>query len=188
MPEPSYDERLPEKLDGLYFGGGYPELHAAALSANPSMIDDVRRFCASGRPVYAECGGMMYLAREILCDGAAHPMTGVLPLAIEMSPRLVKFGYVRATFTSPCVLGPAGLEVIGHSFHYSRIRAVGAAQTVYTLCYLYSGNRESEGYALSNVLGSYVHLHFRGNRQLAPNLVAFARRVRQEIARQNSFA
>jgi cobyrinic acid a,c-diamide synthase len=177
---PIHDPHLPASLDALYFGGGYPELHGAALTANRGMIEDVQRFCNSGGPVYAECGGMMYLAREILYDGTAHAMTGVLPLEIEMSPRLVKFGYVAANFTSSCVLGPAGTEAIGHSFHYSRIRAGGDAQTVYALRYVRSGKCEPEGYATPNVLGSYVHLHFRSNRQLAPNFVEYARRVRGE--------
>jgi cobyrinic acid a,c-diamide synthase len=177
---PIHDPRLPASLDALYFGGGYPELHGSELSANRGMIADVQRFCSSGRPVYAECGGMMYLAREILCDGTAHAMTGVLPLEIEMSPRLVKFGYVAANFTAPCVLGTAGTEAIGHSFHYSRIRIEGDAQTVYALRYVRSDKREPEGYATPNVLGSYVHLHFRSNRELAPNFVEYARRVKDE--------
>jgi cobyrinic acid a,c-diamide synthase len=175
---PIHDSHLPASLDALYFGGGYPELHGAKLSANRCMIEDVQRFCGSGRPVYAECGGMMYLAREIVCDSAAYPMTGVLPLEIEMSPRLVKFGYVAANFTQPCVLGSTGTEAIGHSFHYSRIRADSAAQTAYALRYVRSEKCEAEGYVTPNVLGSYVHLHFRSNRKLAPNFVEYARRVK----------
>ncbi len=177
---PIGDTQLPAGLDALYFGGGYPELHVAALSANRGMIEGIRRFSNSDRPVYAECGGMMYLARTITCDGSSHAMTGLLPLDIEMSPKLVKLGYVAANFTSPCALGPAGTDAIGHSFHYSRIRADEAAQTAYALRYLRSGKCEPEGYISSNVLGSYVHLHFRSNRQLAPNFVALARWARSE--------
>jgi cobyrinic acid a,c-diamide synthase len=175
---PITDASLPAGLDALYFGGGYPELHAAELSANHDMIEELRRFCASGRPVYAECGGMMYLARTILCDGTAHAMAGVLPLEIEMSKSLVKFGYVEATFTRSCALGPAGTSAVGHSFHYSRISAEPEAQTAYALRSLRSGKTEQEGYCTANVLGSYVHLHFRSNRSLASNFVSSARRVR----------
>jgi cobyrinic acid a,c-diamide synthase len=89
---PLHDKRLPENIDALYIGGGYPELHAATLSNNSSMIASVQQFCRSGRPVYAECGGMMFLVDSIVTDGVSYPMAGFLPLRIEMSSRLVKFG------------------------------------------------------------------------------------------------
>ena len=84
---PLADRRLPEDLDGLYFGGGYPEVHAARLAANRSLLDDVRRFASSGRAVYAECGGLMYLGREIrTLDGARQTMAGSCPWKPPCSP------------------------------------------------------------------------------------------------------
>jgi cobyrinic acid a,c-diamide synthase len=171
---PLHDNCLPGAIDALYIGGGYPELHAAALSDNVAMIAAIRQFCQSGRPVYAECGGMMFLAKDIVADGKTHPMAGVLPLHIEMSPRLVKFGYVRVRFGRDSILGPAGTKATGHSFHYSKIQSVGAIDRAYSLEYIRAGRSEQEGYAVGNVLASYVHLHFRTNRQLPQHLIRAA--------------
>lgn len=176
---PLEDRSLPAHLDALYLGGGYPELHAGQLSANHSFLEDLRGFANSGKPVYAECGGMMYLARTLRSDGETYDLAGILPLEIEMSKSLVKFGYVEATFARSCVLGPAGTKVVGHSFHYSRIFAAAETPTAYALRYLRSGRCEPEGYCAGNVLGSYVHLHFRAQRSLAPHFVAEARRLRK---------
>jgi len=168
---PLRDQRLPAEVDALYLGGGYPELHAAELRDNHAMIAAVQQFCHSGRPVYAECGGMMFLANNIVIDGGSYPMAGVLPLNIEMSPGLVKFGYVRVRFDRDCILGPAGTQATGHSFHYSKIQSVGAIDQVYSLEYTLARKCEQEGYVVGNVLASYVHLHFRTNRALARNFV-----------------
>jgi cobyrinic acid a,c-diamide synthase len=168
---PLHDEHLPENVDGLYIGGGYPELHANALNNNRSMIASVRQFCCSGRPVYAECGGMMFLANSIVAAGISYPMAGVLPLNIEMSSRLVKFGYVKVRFNRDCILGPAETEATGHSFHYSKIESASETGMAYSLQYLRAGRREEEGYVLGNVLASYVHLHFRTNHRLPKHLI-----------------
>ena len=92
---PLEDSRLPDNLDALYLGGGYPELHAQQLCRNSGLIADIRAFAASGRPIYAECGGMIYLSKKLtLLEGASYPLAGVIPLDMEMTPRLVDFGYV----------------------------------------------------------------------------------------------
>jgi cobyrinic acid a,c-diamide synthase len=171
---PLHDMMLPAGIDALYIGGGYPELHAGELQANRGMMASVREFCRSGKPVYAECGGMMYLARQIVSGGNEYAMTGVLPLRIAMSERLVKFGYVRVRFDRDCVLGPAGMEAVGHSFHYSRIESIGPIEQAYALRYLRADREEHEGYLAGNVLASYIHLHFRGNRRMAEEFVQSA--------------
>ena len=103
---PLEDSALPEDLDALYLGGGYPELHAPQLSRNDSMLHSIRRFAASNRPVYAECGGMMYLSQQLkIADGSSHEMAGVLPFSIEMTSRLAKFGYVTVELSRDCLLG-----------------------------------------------------------------------------------
>ncbi len=92
---PLRDTVLPKGLDALYLGGGYPELYAKQLSANRSMLDSVRAFAAAGNPIYAECGGMIFLGEQLTGDGGAvHPMAGVLPLETTMTGKLVQFGYV----------------------------------------------------------------------------------------------
>jgi cobyrinic acid a,c-diamide synthase len=144
---PLHDTHLPENIDALYLGGGYPELHAKSLSENRDLLGAVQRFCRAGLPVYAECGGMMFLANTIVTDGVSYPMAGVLPLSIEMSDRLVKFGYVKVRFNRNCILGPVETEATGHSFHYSKIQPDAETGRSYSLQYLRSGRMEEEGYS-----------------------------------------
>ena len=173
-----HDSGLPVALDALYLGGGYPELHAAELSRNSSLLAQIREFAEAGNPVYAECGGLMYLGRELRTGGHSYPMAAVLPLAFEMTDHLVKFGYTEVEFVSPCLLGDAGVLVRGHSFHYSHLGPAEPLQTAYRVRYSLSGNSEPEGYLRGNVLASYIHLHFRSNRTLAPAFVESARLCR----------
>ncbi len=173
---PLEDDALPKDLDAIYLGGGYPELYAAQLSANMGMLAGVREFAASGRLVYAECGGMIYLSKSLSSlSGQGHPMAGVLPMQFEMTERLVSFGYVTVKVTDDCLLGTAGTEVRGHSFHYSRIVGVPDLPVSYRVQYSLSGREEVEGFRAGGVLASYVHLHFRGNESIAKNFVAGAR-------------
>jgi cobyrinic acid a,c-diamide synthase len=169
---PIHDSALPSGLDALYLGGGYPELYGAAISRNASMHSSIREFAASGRPVYAECGGMIFLAQQLkTLDGLTYPMAGVLPLEVEMTGKLVGFGYVTLELTQDCLLGRAGTSIRGHSFHYSRISAQAEIPTNYRVEYSLSGRVEDEGYSVANVLASYVHLHFRTQPAIAQNFV-----------------
>ena len=179
---PLHDIALPSDLDGLYFGGGYPELHAKQLSGNRQMLNDVRAFAASGKPVYAECGGMLYLAESLkTADGSNYTMAGVLPLSMQMTDKLVQFGYVIVEFTEDCLLGLAGTVVRGHSFHYSRVSSQGEVATSYRVRYSMSGREEMEGFRRRNVLASYIHLHFRTNSTIAESFVAAIRQA--QVAR-----
>ncbi|WP_300157754.1 cobyrinate a,c-diamide synthase [Solidesulfovibrio sp.] len=171
---PLTDGALPEGLDGLYFGGGYPELHAAALAANAGMLAGVRAFCASGRPVLAECGGFMYLMASLAdLSGNEHAMTGVFPFRAAMSERFSALGYRQVTTLTDTLLGPAGTRLRGHEFHYSRILGeTGDVPGVYA-----AAGRKGElpgrhGFLRGGTLGSYVHLHFASCPQAAE---AFAR-------------
>ena len=175
---PLNDASLPPGLDALYLGGGYPELHAERLSCNRPMLEDVRTFVASGKPVYAECGGMMYLSERLQVEGKSYPMVGALPLAIEMADRLVQFGYVTVELTEDCLLGRKGTVVRGHSFHHSRIVSQDEVATSYHVQYSMSGKEELEGFRQGSVLASYIHLHFRANPAVAENFVAAIRRMR----------
>jgi cobyrinic acid a,c-diamide synthase len=167
-----HDACLPPELDALYLGGGYPELHGAAISQNENMHASIREFAASGRPVYAECGGMIFLSQQLKTrDGLTYPMAGVLPLEVEMTGKLVGFGYVTLELTQDCLLGAAGTSIRGHSFHYSRIFKQSEIATSYRVEYSLSGRVEEEGYAVGNVLASYIHLHFRAQPAIARNFV-----------------
>jgi cobyrinic acid a,c-diamide synthase len=180
---PLTDSALPPGLDALYLGGGYPELYAEQLSSNRGFLASLRSFANSGRPIYAECGGMMYLA-ETLCtrDGHAFPMASLLPLRIEMTERLVRFGYVEVEFAQDCFLAGKGTVARTHSFHYSRAVPTGELSAPFRARYSLSGLNDSEGCLLGNVLGSYFHLHFAGNPSIAGAFVQAAEAIRNSLA------
>ncbi len=158
---PLNDSSLPGVLDALYLGGGYPELHAQRLAKNRNMLGAIRDAANAGLPIYAECGGLMYLAREIVTrDRTSFAMTAVLPLRVEMTDRLVNFGYNEVVFTSDCLFGPAGTKVRGHSFHCSKIIETDPIQHVYRTRNSMAGCEQAEGFSAHNVLASYIHLHF----------------------------
>lgn len=181
---PLADSRLPLKLDALYLGGGYPELYADTLSGNQEMSADIHAFAGSGKPVYAECGGLVYLGRSLtLLDGKVFPMSEVLPLDFEMTPHLVQFGYVHIEFVADCLLGAKGTTLRGHSFHCSRLRSPSNLPTVYQVHYSLSRHSEPEGFVRNNVLASYIHLHFRGNPAVGAPFVEAARRYKRAEVR-----
>jgi cobyrinic acid a,c-diamide synthase len=162
---PLADATLPENLDALYFGGGYPELYAQRLAANRPMREAVRDFAASGRCVYAECGGLMYLGRSLsTTDDQTHAMAGVLPVDTRMLPRLSRLGYVEVAFRADGLWGPAGWQCRGHEFHYSQITSDQSRSAGWQPAYALSRRRaesgQPEGFARGNVLASYVHLHW----------------------------
>jgi len=170
---PIADKHLPEGTQGIYLGGGYPELSAFDLSNNAGLRKDIRRFAEDGGPVYAECGGFMYLM-ESLHDhqGLTCKMAGVFPFAARMEGRFTGLGYREVTTSADSILGPAGTTARGHEFHYS-----GIPDEAYASAGLYrvsdrKGPREKpEGFTAQNVVASYIHLHFGSNPLLARHLV-----------------
>ncbi|MCE9574305.1 MAG: cobyrinate a,c-diamide synthase [Deltaproteobacteria bacterium] len=169
---PIHDRALPA-VDGLYLGGGYPEVHAAALAANGSMRAAISAFAGAGRPIYAECGGLMYLARAIVTlDGARHPMVGLVDAEAVMNERLQALGYVEVETQARSVLGPPGLRFRGHQFRYSELRDLsGAIDRAYSVRRRRSGEVVREGYQVGSVLGSYVHAHWASNPLVAQGFV-----------------
>ncbi len=175
---PIRDGQLPNNLNALYLGGGYPELHARELSANSAMRDAIKTFAATGKPIYAECGGMIYLSNALRnIEGEDHALCGVLPLSFEMTGKLVHFGYATVEFVNDCLLGPKGTIIRGHSFHYSRIAATPQLATSYRVQYSMSGKEELEGFQSENILASYIHLHFRSNPVVVENLIGAIHRA-----------
>lgn len=170
---PLHDNALPQELDGLILGGGYPEEFGPTLTANDTMRHDVKRFAASGRPVYGECGGLMYLGQELIDrSGQPHAMCDVLPLSARMLPKLKTLGYVDSTFAQDCCLGPAGLRARGHEFHYSEIANADDDRQRPFLSRRPGGERETpRGFARDNTLASYIHLHFASAPEVPQNFV-----------------
>ena len=150
--------RAPEEAGLLYFGGGYPELHATALSGNASMIEAVRAFRGK---IYAECGGLMYL-----CEG----MAGIIPAVAEMSAKLT-LGYRELEALADSPLAMKGQQLRGHEFHYSTIRTTRPIDPAYRLA-----DGRTEGFRTENVLASYIHVHLGSDPRLAERLVNAAQR------------
>jgi cobyrinic acid a,c-diamide synthase len=169
---PVHDAHLPE-VDGLYLGGGYPETVAAELAGNAGMIQAVRTFAERGGPIYAECGGLMYLAREIRTrDGECHAMVGLIPGDVVVHAKLQALGYVDVETRAPTILGPAGLGFRGHQFRYSELTSLPAGgDRRYLVRRRRDGAVHEEGYAMRNVLASYVHAHWASNPVAAEGFV-----------------
>lgn len=191
---PLADAALPEDLDGLYLPGGYPELSARELAANASMRASVRAFCASGRPVWAECGGYMYLLAELAgagpCQAEAEaanmageicgtqPMCGALPGRAVLRARRAALGYRQARTLRSGPFGPAGTLLRGHEFHYSEYEApAGAPPAPPAFALTASDGREAlDGQARGNIVGGYFHAHLSSNPQAAQAFVDACRR------------
>lgn len=162
---PVQDKCLPEGLDGLYIGGGYPEENAEALAENNTMLESVRRFAREGKPVYAECGGLMYLAQGIECsDAARHTLVGLLPQWTRMLDRRKALAYVEVTLTRDSLFGRQGEKLRGHEFHYSELVGDpidgGAWNPPYSLKRRLSDAAILEGFQRGMTVASYVHAHF----------------------------
>jgi cobyrinic acid a,c-diamide synthase len=171
---PLRDERLPEEISGLYLGGGYPELFAWRLSNNVSLRTEIKGLTERDFPVYAECGGLMFLCQGIENDdGIFYPMVGLYPFAVRMLGRLKSLGYREVSLAASCPLGAPGLTIRGHEFHYSEmIDESAGVKFAYTIANRAGKDAHREGFLIHNTLGSYVHLHFGSNPDVAKNFVS----------------
>ncbi|HEX4211348.1 MAG TPA: cobyrinate a,c-diamide synthase [Candidatus Binataceae bacterium] len=161
---PVHDASLPA-TDGLYFGGGYPEVMADRLSSNRTMLEAIRSFATEGGPIYAECGGLMYLARAIrTLDGRSWPMAGLLPTEAVMNERLQALGYAEVATIARSILGPAGQKFRGHQFRYSTLApAPAGVERIYQVRPRWGGDQPAEGYRADNVVASFIHAHWASN-------------------------
>ena len=181
--DPLRDEALPDGVDGLVIGGGFPEEHAAALSANAPLRAQVAALARAGAPVIAECAGLLYLARSL--DG--HPMCGVLGADAVMTGRLT-LGYRDAVAAATSPLAAAGTRVHGHEFHRTAVQpaaergrehgAAGAGAWHWRL----PGGPVAEGFVQGQVHASYLHTHWNGIPGAAGRVTAAARAYRQARA------
>jgi len=156
---PLTDTALPENIQGLYFGGGFPEVFAQQLAENTSARDAVHTAILTGMPTYAECGGLMYLCEQIIdFQEKAWPMVGVLPTTTVMGKRLT-VGYRNATAMQSGPMLPAGVSVWGHEFHHSKLTVTPEKPLFETRGYD-GGKAATEGWRVQQVHASYVHLHW----------------------------
>jgi cobyrinic acid a,c-diamide synthase len=163
--DPLTDEALPDRSQAVVLGGGFPEVYAAQLSANEPLRKEVADLAADGRPIAAECAGLLYLARSL--DGS--PMCGVLDAEARMADRLA-LGYREAVAATHSVLTPAGRAVRGHEFHRSTCTPRAGAKPAWR----HRGGG-AEGFVANQVHASYLHLHWAGFPRMARRLVVASR-------------
>jgi cobyrinic acid a,c-diamide synthase len=174
---PMTNPNLPAGTKGIYLGGGYPELFAKQLSQNRAMRAAIRHLIEAGSPVYAECGGLMYLTETLTdCAGRRYPMVGAYPFKTRMLPRLKALGY-REVVAAKKTFITAEERIRGHEFHYSELCGFVPGKKIQRAYSMDGPNNTkiSEGYRYKNCLGSYVHLHFGSNPEFARGFVAACR-------------
>jgi len=189
---PISDSKIPDNVNAIYIGGGYPELHADELSRNISMLESIHNWADSGKPIYAECGGLMYLSQGISdFNGNFLKMTGIFPFETQipyhplakgniegLRPHL---GYREILLKDDCIIGKRGDRVRGHEFHYSEIKEKrqNTEDRTQTRIYLVRNNNgqniKNEGYRFKNTLASYIHVHFGSSPDIAGNFIDFIR-------------
>lgn len=172
---PMTDESLPA-VDMLYLGGGYPELYGEALTANAAMRHEICTFAERGGPIYAECGGLMYLTQSIRdFEGRSHDMVGLFPAEAVMKRPGLTLGYRELELTQSCLLGAAGLTARGHEFHYSSLRPIGPLHYACRLTDAKGQLRGQDGLMTGNTLALYTHLHFASQPEVPRALINSAR-------------
>jgi cobyrinic acid a,c-diamide synthase len=183
---PLSEKNLP-RIDGLYIGGGFPETHARQLAENRTYAQQIKILAESGLPIYAECGGLMYLGRELVLSDGNFPMTGVLPVVFGFSKKPQGHGYTIVQVDRDNPYFKSGTLLKGHEFHYSTVEKLDSGEDDLVFA-MQRGNgihNGRDGLCRKNVLATYTHIHALGTPQWAPALVAQARRYRDK--RNNKF-
>ncbi len=187
---PLDDNSLPEKIHGVYFGGGYPEVFAQELSNNHSMRKDVKASLSRGLPAYAECGGLMYLCRSLEdIQGGLFEMAGFFPAQCKMTNSLKRFGYVNVNILKSCILGNPGYTIRAHEFHYSTaVLDKSVENTEICSCYdVFKQRKEgkylnwTDGWKLKNTLAGYPHIHFWSDPRFAAKFVESCFVLKREL-------
>ncbi len=172
---------LPQELDGLYIGGGFPETSARQLADNVSFRESVRQRAEQGLPIYAECGGLIFLGRSIVLDSAEYPLAGVFPVTFGISKRPQAHGYSIFTVERENPYYPVGTRVRGHEFRYSTIERWDGdpGQLALRIERGTGFAKGRDGLMRNNVLALYTHVLAPGTPSWAPGLVRAAARYRR---------
>ncbi len=167
-------------VDALYIGGGFPETHAQKLAENTRFKGSIRNAVDKGLPVYAECGGLMYLSRDLLIDDKSFSMVGVLPIDTALERKPQGHGYIRVEVTGPNPFYPRGTMITGHEFHYSYVKGMERTGAEYAFRVLrgHGIDGKVDGICLKNVLATYVHIHALGQPLWAEGLLRKAAEFR----------
>ena len=177
-----HDQHLPE-IDGLFIGGGFPETHMQELSQNESMRQSVRNAVQSGLPVYAECGGLMYLCRDIAWHGQKLPMAAALPADVVMHERPQGRGYVKLKETEhhPWIR-PSDRIVPAHEFHHSSLQNIGnEVQFAYDVIRGRGIHGGKDGIVYKNTLAGYAHLRDTHCKHWVSEFLSFVKKVRKVV-------
>jgi len=171
---PLTDRELPNDLDLLYFGGGFPEVFAAQLADNRLMLASVRSAAQRGVLIYAECGGYVYLGRQCIdADHVSHNLVGVLPYTFQMGTERAQLGYREIIMLRDTIIGSAGTRLRGHEFHWSHIvEPLLEEQAPYQV---EGSGKAREGYATETILASYIHIPLAANPQAMVELIRLCR-------------
>ena len=171
---PLLDSHIPKDVSALYIGGGFPEMYAKELSANQEMLSSIKQAALKGMPIYGECGGLMYLGKQLIdMAGTAHPMVGAIPASTRLQGSKLTIGYRRIKALRDTMLLARGDVVRGHEFHWSALDNLPEKDAAYSI--LDVPERE-EGFIVDNVLASYVHLHFATSPGLAQRFISAAKK------------
>lgn len=175
---PLETKKIPEDLSALYFGGGFPEIYAQELQDNVYLKNQIKNLIVDGLPVYAECGGLMYLTEALQdLEGKIYELVGAIPGKIVMTNKLQNFGYKQGKSINNNLLSDKETLVRGHEFHYSQMEKLDSNFS-YELNDRKTGKKQREGYQKNNLLASYLHLHFLTEPSWAKNFVEAARKYR----------
>ncbi|HVO68114.1 MAG TPA: cobyrinate a,c-diamide synthase [Syntrophales bacterium] len=171
------EEKLPS-VDALYIGGGFPETQAGTLAKNEAFRRSVREAAEQGLPIYAECGGFIYLGESLTVGDKHYPMVGFLPVTFSMEERPQGHGYAVLGVEDENPFLPVGTEIRGHEFHYSRIVTwkEGGGYPAFRVKRGIGIDGKRDGLCRKNVLAGFIHLHVLGTPQWAEGLVSAARR------------
>jgi cobyrinic acid a,c-diamide synthase len=172
---PLTDKNLPE-IDALYIGGGFPETHAKKLAANNEFRKQVKSLAEQGLPIYAECGGLMYLGRELEMEGKTYPMTGVLPIVFGLSKKPQGHGYTISEVDGQNPYFKVGTELKGHEFHYSKVLKWDGKDKDMVLSTKRGAGftNKRDGICYKNVFATYTHIHAIGTPTWADAMVKAA--------------
>jgi cobyrinic acid a,c-diamide synthase len=171
---------FPVTLDGLYIGGGFPETQALRLAENHSFRSGLKEAIEEGLPVYAECGGLMYLGQTLIYQGGSYPMVGALPLTFVLEKKPQGHGYTTLKVQKDNPFFPIGTVLKGHEFHYSRVQDWDSSKVspVFKMVKGFGLDGQGDGIQYKNVLASYTHLHALGTAEWAQALWDQARKYR----------
>ena len=199
---PLKDKKLPEGIQGIYLGGGYPELYAKKLEANKPLMHHIKNLAEKGFPIYAECGGLMYLGKQVKdLKGERYKMVGVFPWVSRMLEKRKSLGYRAIRVIDNCPFLKKGQKIRGHEYHYSEIdEPPQRVKRVYRITHnppsppfsknppippLSKGGKGGfEGYLYKNTLASYIHLHFASNPKFVEGFVKLCKNANAQIKNQ----